>query len=108
MCPWRQVRGGLHPPPCLFVARLFSTTYLHNCPARYSCWTEICSPSALNELSHCLACHALAIRRLSVAFHLGERGVAGDACDLTGTTTDLGEPPSGRLAQPMRRYVRAV
>jgi hypothetical protein len=62
----------------------------------YQGWTTICSPSALNELSHRFARHALPIGSLGVALHLGKRRVAGDRCNLVGAASNLGKTASGR------------
>jgi hypothetical protein len=58
---------------------------------------QFCSPSALDQLSHRLARHALAIGGAGVSLHFFERGVAGDRRDLVRGASDLGQPPRRRL-----------
>src|SRR3954469_1860865 len=88
------------PPgsPSLKCSFLLSTACHQNCPARYPCWTKICSPSALNELLHRLARHALAVGCLRVTLYFRERGVPGDRCNLICTASDLSLTTSASLA----------
>jgi len=55
-------------------------------------WIEICSPSMLVQLGHRLFGHTFAISRLGVARYFLQRGMSG-----------VGQAPSCRLAQAMRR-----
>jgi hypothetical protein len=65
------------------------------------------SPSAVGQLLHGLPRRAFAVGGLRVPLYLGERRMAGNRRDLICAATDLGEASRCRLAQAVRRYVRA-